>query len=158
MPNIKSILDEHFDDDGLTDFVGPIDDVPAPINTPPTTPAVIKPDIKESDDEQKKIETDFNYVRENIYDGIEKTSIALQRVSQILENVDKAYAFEIVSTLTSSLTILTTNLIDLHLKKQRLSKDDKEKDGPTKVTNNNVIFGGSTQELLDALKKSQSNE
>ena len=119
-----------------------------PTRLPAPKPTVSKP----SGDAELK--DDLNYVRENLYDAMEKTSASLARAMDILEMADKAYPFEIVSTLTETMARLGTALVDLHEKKKKLEAPEKEKEDSKPTTINSeqtVVVAGTLQDMLNAI-------
>jgi len=65
-------------------------------------------------------------------------------------------AFEVVGNLMKQLADINQQLLDLHQQKQKL---ETPKEGSRKeVTNNNVIFTGSTAELNKLIKNMSKGE
>lgn len=118
-----------------------------PTKLPAPVPTVRKP---EGDAELKD---DLNYVRENLYDAMEKTSASLARAMDILEMADKAYPFEIVSTLTETMARLGGALVDLHEKKKKLEQVEKPEEPKSTTINSEqtVVVAGTLQDMLNAL-------
>lgn len=88
---------------------------------------------------------DANYVRTNLYDVIEKGSDALEELVEIAKQSQSPRAFEVISTLISTITSSSMEL----LKNQQVAReivevaDDEPKVG--KIEANNVFFGTTSE-------------
>jgi hypothetical protein len=106
--------------------------------------------IPRSDSQQKDIQTDYEYVRGNLYGVIEQGSDALNSLLELAKASEHPRAFEVVSQLAKTLVDANKDLIDI----QKKVKDLKKEEAPTEsgdVTNNN-LFVGSTADLLKMIK------
>ena len=100
-------------------------------------------EVKPADD---KLENDFQYARENLYNIIERGTDALNGIVDIANQSQHPRSFEVVADLVRTLSGANKDLLDI----QKKMKDmDPEKHGPKKVENN--LFIGSTKELTDLL-------
>jgi hypothetical protein len=95
------------------------------------------------------IENDFKYTRENLYSVIEQGNHALEQMIDVARASEHPRAYEVVSTLMTTLVNANKDLLDLSKKKQELAP--KEDFGPQTVNNN--LFVGSTADLQKALKE-----
>jgi hypothetical protein len=81
---------------------------------------------------------------------------ALQKSLDVAMQSEHPRAFEVVGNLMKQLADINQQLLDLHQQKQKL---DGPKEGSRKeVTNNNVIFTGSTAELNKLIKNMSKGE
>jgi hypothetical protein len=81
---------------------------------------------------------------------------ALQKSLDVAMQSEHPRAFEVVGNLMKQLADINQQLLDLHQQKQKL---DTPKEGSRKeVTNNNVIFTGSTAELNKLIKNMSKGE
>ena len=91
------------------------------------------------------VENDCDNTRNNLYGLL-----------QIAKQSEHPRAFEVVGNLIKQLADINHQLLDVHIKKQKMMTKEPEK--ATSVTNNS-IFVGSTSELnkfLDNMKKGES--
>ena len=100
-------------------------------------------EVKPADD---KLENDFQYARENLYNIIERGTDALNGIVDLANQSQHPRSFEVVADLVRTLSGANKDLLDI----QKKMKDmDPEKHGPKKVENN--LFIGSTKDLTDLL-------
>ena len=112
-------------------------------STKPQTATVIpRPQTNEED------EDDFKYSRENLYHIIERGLDALSGILQVAQETDHPRAYEVAGQLLKTNAENTEKLVNLQTTKKKL----KETDQPQRVTNNNSLFVGSTQELQQLIK------
>ena len=93
-------------------------------------------------------EDDFKYSRENLYHIIERGQDALSGILQVAQETDHPRAYEVAGQLLKTNAENTEKLVNLQTIKKKL----KEVDQPQRVTNNNSLFVGSTQELQQLIK------
>ena len=93
-------------------------------------------------------EDDFKYSRENLYHIIERGQDALSGIMQVAQETDHPRAYEVAGQLLKTNAENTEKLVNLQTTKKKL----KETDQPQRVTNNNSLFVGSTQELQQLIK------
>ena len=93
-------------------------------------------------------EDDFKYSRENLYHIIERGQDALSGIMQVAQETDHPRAYEVAGQLLKTNAENTEKLVNLQTTKKKL----KEADQPQRVTNNNSLFVGSTQELQQLIK------
>ena len=103
-----------------------------------------------------KIEDDFEISRNNLRILLQQGQEALQKSLDVAMQSEHPRAFEVVGNLMKQLADINQQLLDLHQQKQKL---DTPKEGSRKeVTNNNVIFTGSTAELNKLIKNMSKGE
>lgn len=112
------------------------------------------PQEKRDELTQAKIETDFEYARQNLKQLIEKGKESLDNAISLAESLDSPRGFEVVSNFAKQLAEMNKDLIDLY--KQR---KDAEKEKIT-VNNNttNAIYVGSTSDLQDLVNQDRSRK
>ena len=93
-------------------------------------------------------EDDFKYSRENLYHIIERGQDALSGIMQVAQETDHPRAYEVAGQLLKTNAENTEKLVNLQTTKKKL----KEADQPQRVTTNNSLFVGSTQELQQLIK------
>ena len=107
-----------------------------------TATVIPRPQTSEED------EDDIKYSRENLYHIIERGQDALSGILQVAQETDHPRAYEVAGQLLKTNAENTEKLGNLQTTKKKL----KEADQPQRVTNNNSLFVGSTQELQQLIK------
>lgn len=102
--------------------------------------------IKVEPAEDQKLENDFQYARENLYNIIERGTDALNGIVDLANQSQHPRSFEVVADLVRTLSGANKDLLDIQKKMRDL---DPDKHKPQKVENN--LFIGSTKELTDLL-------
>jgi hypothetical protein len=107
-------------------------------------------------DSTNRIQDDFDITRGNLRILLQQGQEALQKSLDVAMQSEHPRAFEVVGNLMKQLADINQQLLDLHQQKQKL---DTPKEGSRKeVTNNNVIFTGSTAELNKLIKNMSKGE
>lgn len=99
---------------------------------------------------QKNLDSDRDYARANFYDVIETGQRALQDMIEVAGQSQHPRAYEVVATLIKTLTDANKDLVDMSEKRV-----PKEEQAAPQEVNNNLIFNGSTKDLLEMLKKKE---
>jgi hypothetical protein len=94
---------------------------------------------------------DFETARQNMHHLLQKGEHALDEMISLAIQNQQARSFEVVSNLIKTLADVNKDLISLQEKKKQLSLKTDEKTSPSKVVNNQNLFVGSTDELLDLI-------
>jgi hypothetical protein len=104
-----------------------------------------------------KIEDDYDIARNNLRELLLNGQTALQTALAVAQQSEHPRAIEVVGNLMKQLADINQQLLDLHQQKQKL--DGPKESGPKKeVTNNNVIFTGSTADLNKMLMNMAKGE
>tara|TARA_E500000331_G_scaffold346168_1_gene384692 strand:+ start:377 stop:847 length:471 start_codon:yes stop_codon:yes gene_type:complete len=98
------------------------------------------------------LERDYDYVRGNLKDIVEKGTIAIDGILSVASEGDSPRAYEVVSQLIKSVSEANKDLISLHKSIKEIKKEDSSVHGNTKNITNNSIFVGSTKALQDLVK------
>ena len=106
-----------------------------------------------TNDDSGDSEIDFQYVRENLYNLIERGKDGLEEMLEIAKSSEHPRAMEVFGQLIGKLTDTNKELLNLHKTKKDISQ---ETSGPKNVSNN--LFVGSTAELQKFLKTGKSIE
>ena len=107
-------------------------------------------------DQNNKIETDYDHARDNLRNLLINGQAALQTAISVAQQSEHPRAIEVVGNLMKQLADINQQLLDLHQQKQKL---DAPKEGAKKeVTNNNAIFVGSTADLNKMLMNMTKGE
>ena len=94
-------------------------------------------------------EKDYEYTRAELYRLIDQGQEAVQGALEVAQESGHPRAFEVATNAMKQVADMTDKLMDLQKKVKDL---DEEKKGPSKVTNN-AMFVGSTSELQKMLKQ-----
>jgi len=116
------------------------------LNLTPITKERLQVVVPEDDD---NVENDFRFTRENLYSVIEQGNKALEDMIDVARASEHPRAYEVVSTLMSTLVNANKDLLDLSKKKRELV--GKQEPSVPQTVNNN-LFVGSTADLQRALK------
>lgn len=130
---------KHHDDDDI---------IANSLNLEPLTKEELLPArVEKKEPENKELENDFQYARENLYNIIERGTDALNGIVDLAQQSQHPRSFEVVADLIRTLSTANKDLLDLQKKMKDMQPEEK---GPSKVTNN--LFVGSTKDLTALLK------
>jgi DNA-binding PadR family transcriptional regulator len=108
------------------------------------------PVIQQELDRGNDIVDDYQYRRKQLYNLTQKGSEALEHILHVAKESDHPRAYEVVAQLLKANSDLVKELTSLQ---NEMNKIENDKDGgPSKVVNNNAVFVGNTNELLEMLK------
>ena len=102
--------------------------------------------IKETSDDKK--ESDFNLTRDTIRDLINTNNDAIREMVSIAKSSEKGRDFEVAGQLIKTQSEVAKDLLDIH-KQIKDIEDDKT----TIKTQNNILFTGSTSELIKQIEE-----
>ena len=105
-----------------------------------------KDQLKDATEDREK---DYEYTRGQLYTLIDQGGEAVRGALEVAQESGHPRAFEVATNAMQQVADMTDKLADLHKKMKDL---DEEKKGPSKVTNN-AMFVGSTSELQKMLKQ-----
>ena len=94
-------------------------------------------------------EKDYEYTRGELYSLIDQGQEAVRGALEVAQESGHPRAYEVATNAMKQVADMTDKLMDLQKKVKDL---DEEKRGPSKVTNN-AMFVGSTSELQKMLKQ-----
>ena len=96
--------------------------------------------------------TDFEAVRLNLYDIIEKGNKAIEGILHVASEGDSPRAYEVVSQLIKSVADANKDLLQLHKQMKEIKQDTPASTQSAQNITNQSIFVGSTTELQKLLK------
>jgi len=96
------------------------------------------------------IESDYDLRRKTLYDLVGTGQDALTHMMMIAKESDHPRAFEVVGQLMKTTSDMVADLTKLQIEMNKI--ESEKAGGPSKVVNNNSVFVGSTNELLEMLK------
>ena len=95
-------------------------------------------------------EDDYQLARSTLRNLIYKSENTLDDMIELAKNSEHPRTYEVAGQLIKTVSDVAKDLMDLQKKAKELKKDDP--DGPRNITtNNNVVFAGSTAELMKML-------
>ena len=135
--NVYSALDAKFNSD------------PTPVNTTPAPePRAVKAALTEP---AALIDDDFEQARNALKDMVKKGQDAVNDIMGIARQSDHPRAFEVTGQLIKTVAETAKDL--LALQKQKKDLVTVQADQPKQIgTQNNIVFSGSTNDLLKMLK------
>jgi hypothetical protein len=120
-------------------------------NLPSTSVREVKIDPSVMDD----IDVEFYYARNNLINILESSKDVLESAAELAVETGHPRMVEVYSGLVKNLADVNKSLFDIREKKMKMQGDMEPDDSPT-VVNNNSIFVGSTDDLLEMMKKKQN--
>ena len=115
-------------------------------NTPEGGCAKRKDQLRDVTEDREK---DYEYTRGELYSLIDQGQEAVRGALEVAQESGHPRAYEVATNAMKQVADMTDKLMDLQKKVKDL---DEEKKGPSKVTNN-AMFVGSTSELQKMLKQ-----
>lgn len=113
-------------------------------NELPKAPPLKK--IEETSDDKK--ESDFDLTRDTIRDLINTNNDAIREMISIAKSSEKGRDFEVAGQLMKTQSEVAKDLLDIH-KQIKDIEDDKT----TIKTQNNILFTGSTSDLIKQIEE-----
>ena len=110
---------------------------------------VKKPNVPKVQSKDDDLEKDYEYTRGELYSLIDQGQEAVRGALEVAQESGHPRAYEVAVAAMKHVADMTEKLQDLHKKMKDL---DEEAKGPSKVTNN-AMFVGSTSELQKMLKQ-----
>ena len=102
--------------------------------------------------EEKNLDKDFEYAKDNIKMLISNGSEAIEEILKVAKAGDSPRAYEVVSQLLKTVADMNKDLLELHQRAKIVKKETVN----VKNTTNNSIYVGSTSELQDLINKDRS--
>ena len=115
-------------------------------DTPENGCTTRKSNLKDVTEDREK---DYEYTRAELYSLIDQGQEAVRGALEVAQESGHPRAYEVATNAMKQVADMTDKLMDLQKKVKDL---DEEKKGPSKVTNN-AMFVGSTSELQKMLKQ-----
>ncbi len=106
--------------------------------------------IKETSEDKK--ESDFDLARDTLRDLILKNNAVIDDIVSLARSSETARPFEVAGQLLKTQSEIAKGLVDLHKQKKDIEQDD-----PDKIqTQNNIVFAGSTSDLMKMISSERS--
>lgn len=120
---------------------------PKQVSQTTPVPVVVEPEFVSTGDD---IEDDYQIARKKLNSLLDKSQQALDGMLNVALASDSPRAYEVVGQLIKTTGDAAKDLLELQAKKKKLREEEPKKQNIE--TQNNIVFAGSTQELLKALK------
>jgi gas vesicle protein len=106
-----------------------------------------------NDNQRKNMDQEDDYLlaRNTLRSLIHKSEDTLDQMIELAKNSEHPRTYEVAGQLIKTVSDVAKDLMDLQKKVKDLKKD--EPDNIKNITNNNVVFAGSTSELMKLLGK-----
>ena len=100
------------------------------------------------------VEEDFEEARSALKRAMAYSESTLQGIVNVAENSDNPRAYEVAGQLIKMFGDQAKDMMDLQSKKKRIDQADGGKKATTQIGHQtNVLFNGSTSDLMKALKE-----
>jgi hypothetical protein len=106
------------------------------------------PLVKIEETSDNKTESDFDLARDTLRDLINKNNDIIDEMTSIAKQTEKGRDFEVAGQLVKNQSEVAKDLLDLHKQKKDLADDIQNI-----KTQNNILFTGSTNELIQQINK-----
>ena len=107
-----------------------------------------------SENENKNIQSDYDYSRQTYYDLIEKGRESLEDMIDVDRQSENTRANEFLSGMIKNISDVNDKLMDLNKKQKDINKKDDEPKQIGNTTNN--VFLGSTSDLQRLLQQDEN--
>jgi hypothetical protein len=107
-----------------------------------------------SENENKNIQSDYDYSRQTYYDLIEKGRESLEDMIEVARQSEHPRAYEVLSGMIKNISDVNDKLMDLNKKQKDINKTDDEPKQIGSTTNN--VFLGSTSDLQRLLQQDEN--
>ena len=99
---------------------------------------------------EEKMEDDFELARNAMRDMIVKNNTSIEEIRSISSSSESSRNYRVLGELVKAQSEVAKDLIDLHLQKKDLEKEEKTENYNQ---TNNIVFAGSTNELMKMISK-----
>lgn len=101
-------------------------------------------------------EDDYQLARRTMRHIIQKSDDTLDEILELARSTEHARTYEVAGQLIKTMSEVSKDLLALHAQRKELTKGS-EKEHPAIGQQNNIVFAGSTQDLLKMLKNGDSD-
>lgn len=116
---------------------------------------VEKPKTPKLSSKSEDREKDYEYVRAQLYNIVEKMQQSIDGAMETAEQTNHPRAYEVAMNGAKNAADVVEKISDLHKKMKELEVEEV-KVQQTNTTNNNVFLSGSTAELMQMLKDNKN--
>ena len=105
-------------------------------------------------DDNKNIQSDYDYSRQTYYELIEKGRESLEDMIEVARASEHPRAYEVLSGMIKNISDVNDKLMDLNKKQKDINKKEDEPKQIGNTTNN--VFLGSTADLQKLLQQDEN--
>ena len=129
-------------------------------NIDPTTDSESEnlPALPETSTRKIDQQDDYELARNTLRNLIVKSESTLDQMIDLAKNSEHPRTYEVAGQLIKTVSDVAKDLLELQKKAKDLEKDEAGSDGPKNITNNNVVFAGSTADLFKMIKQQNNND
>jgi hypothetical protein len=102
-----------------------------------------------------QVTEDLTKARNTITKAIDQGIASMQELANVAKNSEHPRAYEVMATMLKTISEMSKDLVDLQETRRSLNRNDEQSDTPT-VKNQQNIFVGSTQELLQLINSADN--
>lgn len=119
-----------------------------------------KSDVIVVEESKNHLETDYNYIRSNLYTITEKSIQALENLVDIAQQSQHPRAYEVISLMVNTIASAQKDLMIIHKDKQKIENESGISEKTSEVVNNNLFIGNTAQldEIIANMTKKKSIE
>ncbi len=141
--------------DQLDNEFGITKDEPVEVEVVKTEPKGIK---KAEGEVKKDTEKDYQYMRAQLYDIVEKMQESLNDAMDVAHDSQHPRAYEVVFNGAKNAADVVDKLADLHKKMKEVDVADQRVEATQNNTQNNIYMTGSTADLMKMIKDSKQDK
>lgn len=131
----------------------------------PPERSIVEEASEDGPDRKKDIQEDYDYARKAMIAAIEQGTHALKGLTEFVKEGPSPRAFEVLSNMVKTVNQSAKDLMDLHEKMDKIERlpEPKKEDEPEEPDSevigqqpgvvNNMLFVGSTSELMEMMKQ-----
>ncbi|MFN4975268.1 MAG: hypothetical protein ACK5GV_08495 [Bacteroidota bacterium] len=101
-------------------------------------------DLVVIDNKDNHLDTDYNYIRNNLYTITEKSIDALNSLVDIAQQSQHPRAYEVISLMVNTIASAQKDLMTIHKDKKKIESDSASSE-KSDVVNNNLFIGNTAQ-------------
>ena len=119
----------------------------------------IKSDIKTPVEETgEEVQDDYDLARNTLRNLIEKGEEALDDMMAVAKGSEHPRAFEVTSTLINTIGGAAKDLMSLQKTMKEIKKPAAGEEAPKNITNNHIVFQGSTKDLIKHVMEAKAEK
>lgn len=103
-----------------------------------------------SEDDNKNIQTDYDYSRQTYYDLIEKGRESLEMMIEVARESEHPRAYEVLSGMIKNISDVNDKLMDLNKKQKDMNKNEEPKQVGNQTTNNLYLTTVDLQKMMNS--------
>jgi hypothetical protein len=118
-----------------------------------------KADLVVIDSNSNHLETDYNYIRNNLYTITERSIDALNSLVDIAQQSQHPRAYEVISLMVNTIASAQKDLMTIHKDKNKIESDSGKSES-SEIVNNNLFIGNTAQldEIIANMTKKKLGE